>query len=150
LQSAPLGEFAARLALLDAFRRQLAAMSAGGGADAQVQRWHQLSAVLYNVVRYYRQFEPAVQRQVAAGMGELEKQLQVRGLLEALSAVCRLLTASCSALPHRLANPRVPLPLCPAGLCDSGQVGGQGILCSQVGGQRGQGKAAAPARCYIS
>ena len=99
LQSAPLGEFAARLGLLDAFRRQLAAMSAGGGADAQVQRWRQLSAVLYNVVRYYRQFEPAVQRQVAAGMAELEKQLQVSGVAACscclIAGVRCLLSAAC-------------------------------------------------------
>ena len=101
LQSAPLGEFAARLALLDAFRRQLAAMSAGGGAEAQAQRWRQLSAVLYNVVRYYRQFEPAVQRHVAAGMGELEKQLQVSRVPAGgrpLSAACCLHAGSCNSV----------------------------------------------------
>ena len=83
MQTAPLGEFDTRLALLDAFCRQLAAMAAGPAAgeglqQQQRERWRQLSALLYNLVRYYRQFQPAVERQVAAGMAAMEKQLQVR------------------------------------------------------------------------
>ncbi|KAL4440107.1 hypothetical protein ABPG75_003108 [Micractinium tetrahymenae] len=89
VQSSPLGEFASRLALLEAFSRQLAAMSAAAPAASkdgaaghastqrqQQQRWAALSAVLANVARYYRQFQPAVDAQVAAGMAELEKALQ--------------------------------------------------------------------------
>lgn len=90
--SAPLGEFASRLSLLEAFKLQLADLAAAGesaepgtaagaeagAATARRQRWRGLAALLSNVVRYYRQFEPAVQRQIAAGMAELEKALQVR------------------------------------------------------------------------
>lgn len=98
LQSSPLGEFASRLSLLEAFACQLTAMSAAAPAppaaagspagvptgaepsqEQQRQRWRQLSALLHNVCRYYRQFEPAVAGQIAAGMAELEKALQVGG-----------------------------------------------------------------------
>lgn len=48
-------------------------------AEVRAARWRQLAALLSNVGCYYRQFEPAVDRQVAAGMAELEKSLQVRG-----------------------------------------------------------------------
>ena len=88
--SAPLGEFASRLGLLDAFHRQLTDLAAAGDSGsstaaheepstgaARRQRWRALAALLSNVVRYYRQFEPAVQHQIAAGMAELEKALQV-------------------------------------------------------------------------
>ena len=86
--SAPLGEFGARLALLEAFARQLGAMAAAPATGAEAgapeaaaarQRWAALAALLSNVARYHRQFEPAVQRQIAAGMAELEKALQVGG-----------------------------------------------------------------------
>jgi hypothetical protein len=79
LQTSPLGEFASRLALLEAFQRQTAAAAAdsdataGGAATAARQR--QLSALLHNVTRYYAQFDGAVQRQIDAGMAELEKAL---------------------------------------------------------------------------
>ena len=103
MQSSPLGEFGSRLALLEAFHHQLAAMSAAAPAAAHAQdqttsaqqdaarvRWQQLSALLYNVVRYYRQFAPAVQRQVASGMAELEKALRVRQLARADSRAQRM------------------------------------------------------------
>ncbi len=152
--SAPLGEFAARLGLLDAFHRQLTALAAasdgmGGGAEAaeRRQRWRALAALLSNVVRYYRQFEPAVQLQISAGMAELEKALQVshggrwvwtqsfqteRGR-EERRLFCRHVLVSVTAALTCVMTPLCRV--CPpsAGLCGAGKVGGPRLLCSQVG-----------------
>lgn len=79
VQASPLGEFAARLALLATFERQLAAMAApalAGGAPPERRR--ELAVALFNVRRYYAQFQPHVQRTIGDGVALLEKDLQVR------------------------------------------------------------------------
>ena len=108
MQAAPLGEYAARLRLLASFQGQLAALAAQAKAQAQdsqqggrpgaqeggqqggqqpaqgelaaqAARWAALSALLYNVHRYYAQFAPHVERQLGTGLHGLEKELQVGG-----------------------------------------------------------------------
>lgn len=96
LQGSSLGEFAARLDLLEAFERQLGSMAAsaveagdsGGSGNgnaasdaslaARAVRWRQLGALLFNVRRYYSQFAHAVAQAISTGMAEQEKHLQVR------------------------------------------------------------------------
>jgi hypothetical protein len=166
LQTSPSGEYSSRLALLEAFARQLDAMSApqaarasqAAGTDgagqqeaARFARWRQLSALLHNSCRYYRQFEGAVQAQAAAGMAELEKSLQV-GARPAGFACFKYGSimrsdGSCSAvLPFGIFCFAQPMPshptqtpssvfcfgLPPAGLCGPGQVGGPRLLRAQV------------------
>lgn len=78
-QACPVGEFAARLQLLHSFQAQLAAMAAAAPAQhaEQAAWWGSLSALLYNVHRYYWQFQPHVERQVQQDLKQLEKELQV-------------------------------------------------------------------------
>lgn len=135
-----------------------------GGQEQQQRRWRQLSAVLFNVVRYYRQFEAAVQRQVAAGMAELEKALQVgvcllrvcvggAGLVAAAPGTASLpiyqAVSWCLLRPTYpdVVSPCLPLPACLPGLCGSGQVGGPWLLCAQVGWGPGDVKGHGTRRC---
>ena len=84
MQGSPVGEYAARLDLLAAFQRQLDAMASARSLSEDKEevaaprgaRWQALSAVLFNVRRYYSQFFPAVQQQIGAGMAVQEKHLQ--------------------------------------------------------------------------
>jgi len=42
------------------------------------QRWTAIAAALYNSHRYYKQFLALMQKAIANGLAELEKQLEVR------------------------------------------------------------------------
>jgi len=42
------------------------------------QRWTAIAAALYNTHRYYKQFLTLMQKAIADGLAELEKQLEVR------------------------------------------------------------------------
>ena len=42
------------------------------------QRWTAIAAALYNTHRYYKQFLALMQKAIADGLAELEKQLEVR------------------------------------------------------------------------
>ncbi len=79
LQACPVGEFAARLQLLRSFHCQLTAMAAQAQHAEHALRWRQLAAVLHNVYRYYGQFLPHVEKQIAGELKQLEKELQVGG-----------------------------------------------------------------------
>ena len=42
------------------------------------ERWTPIAAALYNTHRYYKQFLTLVQKAIADGLAELEKQLEVK------------------------------------------------------------------------
>ena len=81
VQTSTIGEFEARLRLLDSFHGHLTLRlrdqegHAEGGLPRMVAA--HTAAALANTVRYYRQFSPAVRRRIESDLTPLEKDLQV-------------------------------------------------------------------------
>jgi midasin len=79
VQTSTVGEYAARLQLLQSFACQLTVTAAGDGATAAAaapsSSSSQVASMLWNVLSYYTQFLPAVSAAIDAGLGPLSKEL---------------------------------------------------------------------------
>jgi midasin len=88
VQTSTVGEYAARLQLLQSFACQLTVTAAGDGATAAAaaaaaaaavaapsSSSSQVAFMLWNVLSYYTQFLPAVSAAIDAGLGPLSKEL---------------------------------------------------------------------------
>jgi len=80
LQTSTIGEFGARMSMLEAFRQHLVVLGRGEDAEEAGRRAgagrRRLADTVANVVAYYRQFQPAVDSRVAAHREPLEKDLR--------------------------------------------------------------------------
>ena len=85
IESALLGDFAARLDVLRTLALSLMRPVARGGLDAGVQaaRRRKASSLIANLVLYYAQFAGAVAQQLAAQVGPIER--EAKGLV----TICR-------------------------------------------------------------
>jgi midasin len=81
VQTSTVGEYAARLQLLQSFACQLTVTTAGNAATtaaaaaAPSSSGSQVASMLWNVLSYYTQFLPAVSAAIEAGLGPLSKEL---------------------------------------------------------------------------
>ncbi|KAF6262490.1 hypothetical protein COO60DRAFT_1699221 [Scenedesmus sp. NREL 46B-D3] len=78
VQTSTVGEYAARLQLLQSFACQLTvttAAAAGDAAAAAAELSGRVASMLWNVLSYYTQYLPAVSAAIDAGLGPLSKEL---------------------------------------------------------------------------
>lgn len=77
LQSATLGQFAARLDLLAVFRGHCGILGAGDPENADVSGWRRLEVAVGNVLAYYGQHRDAVQNELKRVLSPIQKELKV-------------------------------------------------------------------------